>query len=388
MSAAGYPWDVLGIEPTTDARLIRGAYAARLKHTRLDDDPAGFQKLLEARNLALDGGEIDAAGSDIAAEAPLKSRMEPDAETMVRPLADTDSSGDDDVPETVQCLKAIPRGTYPHQVVEPWLNALAAFDRSPLDQLPMFEYALFSRLVYGMAEDLGPMPSLDTLPKTARTNSRLLGPYGDVLREMEDRFSLLEQDTRLFDLLDWERGWYLFKALEIVAGDKRASRGKPVPFREVRAADAIWAVAAFGADTEMLNYQTTAVAADKHYASFSILGLLFPLPVALYYRLYSFAAWLIVISIGIVAGRISVRLGSLDYYLLWFFTFPCIGYLAAFHIPAMRLTALGRKVKALAKTEDLPSIRQKVEVWGKPNVTGMIAGIVLTAITILSFVLI
>ncbi|SQA97066.1 Uncharacterised protein [Cedecea neteri] len=41
-------WDVLGIEPTTDEREIRRAYARELKLRRPDKDPQGFQALREA----------------------------------------------------------------------------------------------------------------------------------------------------------------------------------------------------------------------------------------------------------------------------------------------------------------------------------------------------
>ena len=47
------PWEVLGIAPTAEASAIRKAYAARLKQTRPEDDPAGFARLRAAYEAAL-----------------------------------------------------------------------------------------------------------------------------------------------------------------------------------------------------------------------------------------------------------------------------------------------------------------------------------------------
>jgi hypothetical protein len=49
-----YPWSELGIQKTSDQRAIKSAYAAKLKVTRPEDDPAGFQALVEARDLAME----------------------------------------------------------------------------------------------------------------------------------------------------------------------------------------------------------------------------------------------------------------------------------------------------------------------------------------------
>lgn len=50
---AGLPWSELGLDGPADERTIRRAYAARLKIVRPDLDPAGFQRLVQARDAAL-----------------------------------------------------------------------------------------------------------------------------------------------------------------------------------------------------------------------------------------------------------------------------------------------------------------------------------------------
>ena len=48
-----YPWNILGIDPTSDERTIQRAYARMLKKYRPDEDPEGFARLVDARRDAL-----------------------------------------------------------------------------------------------------------------------------------------------------------------------------------------------------------------------------------------------------------------------------------------------------------------------------------------------
>lgn len=47
------PWEQLGIEPTTDKRAIKSAYAKKLKADNLQENPEAFQQLREALDEAL-----------------------------------------------------------------------------------------------------------------------------------------------------------------------------------------------------------------------------------------------------------------------------------------------------------------------------------------------
>lgn len=87
MARRYWPWDVLGIDRTSDKGAIRSAYAARLKAMDVDADIEGFAALRGARDQAL-------READHAASAPLDDPLldaEPDEE-----IAD-DAWSDDEV---------------------------------------------------------------------------------------------------------------------------------------------------------------------------------------------------------------------------------------------------------------------------------------------------
>lgn len=88
-------WQELGIEATEDAGAIKSAYAARLKLTRPEDDPEGFQRLRAAYTAAL-----QRAGQRGLSAVPKPRATEADA-AAPEPPADTSLS-----PDMVELLRA------------------------------------------------------------------------------------------------------------------------------------------------------------------------------------------------------------------------------------------------------------------------------------------
>jgi len=100
-------WQELGIDATVDAAAIKSAYAARLKMTRPDEDPEGFQRLRAAYSAAL-----QLAGQDRLSVVPPPAETE--TTTLERP-ADTPVPSDiaemlAERDETVRSLRQILAG--------------------------------------------------------------------------------------------------------------------------------------------------------------------------------------------------------------------------------------------------------------------------------------
>src|SRR5262245_60673743 len=88
-------WETLGVEPGSDTRTVKRAYAARLKQTRPEDDVEGFQRLRHAYETALSYAE----DADEAA-APPPAWIEPSrSRSVIEPAARRQSSPLDAAPE-------------------------------------------------------------------------------------------------------------------------------------------------------------------------------------------------------------------------------------------------------------------------------------------------
>ncbi|MBT9289384.1 hypothetical protein [Prosthecodimorpha staleyi] len=97
--------DLLGLPVDADERAVKRAYAARLKVTRPDDDPAAFQRLVEARDVALqwarngwgrpDPDDVDEDDDDGDAIAAMESAADAPGPVPQPPAADALPTGPD-----------------------------------------------------------------------------------------------------------------------------------------------------------------------------------------------------------------------------------------------------------------------------------------------------
>jgi hypothetical protein len=115
-------WEALGVLPTTDAGEIRRAYAARLKATRPEDDPAAFQRLRGAYEWALqlasrgsaepqEFERVSEASADASANSASATPLDPALVTFNAALSELRARLFDDSPpdanELIRCHEAV-----------------------------------------------------------------------------------------------------------------------------------------------------------------------------------------------------------------------------------------------------------------------------------------
>ncbi|CAN7252091.1 hypothetical protein [Rhizobium sp. LjRoot254] len=412
-----YPWSILGIAPTGDGKAIRRAYAARLKVTRPDEDATGFQALVEARDLALDRSRFMPQRADVeqqlheqtteAVTAPaVPERLAPDTPPVLveahagnPELRETRSGGsDEDIgyvdaselplpsgiaeeepePDIEDLLDAVGKSHPWRDLKAQWVDVFDALERARLADYPEAMWRVVNKFSADLARAVGELPDISNWEVDPSIDGkRFLGSYRDILADFESRFDFLRHDTVLFDYLDDADAHEFIKALTLAVG--RARIEKPLNLREinVETVNSAYVQAAWAWDEKMRAYYQAAREKDSFPRAFSWLGLLFPLPFALYYRLYGGAALVVILSaandlVHVIwkrGGEVAVGKLALPVYLIVAFAF-------AFNWRRIRLHALGQQARKLtAKGFGSSEIVEKLRIWGQPSRAGIAAGV-------------
>ena len=317
-----YPWSILGIAPTVDEKAIRKAYALKLRETRPDENPTGFQMLVEARDAAL-AGYIDLDADDHAEMEVLQdlgsATVEPVPEREAEPDATEpveDSAESDDVLTANPALTRLSQSLQELSPVQSWSElrtqwgrVFDAFDDVSLEHHWFAMHQMLHRLVDDMQEVAGEIPRAADMTRAEFTNFRN-GPFGayiDVLRDLDAHFQLSHHDTTVFDFLAPEDGFYLIEALSIALRNSIAGGGEDITPSDVPFIPESYVEAGFIADAAMLQYYRTSANRRSYASGFSLPVAFLSLPFTLYFRLHRLSALLAGIAaiIGILSTKAS-----------------------------------------------------------------------------------
>lgn len=414
MTGLRYPWSVLGIAPTEDQRAIQKAYATRLRVTRPDEDPRGFQELREARDQAMAERRhlamAQAADDDEPPVEPPPAEPAPElvkTEAVARdvprdvgsvvfepvtpaPVPDVPAAdlpeplvpGADDVedePDLAELLEQVGVAHPWRDLAGQWAQVFDAMEQAPLAHHGYNMWLVLQRLMRDIRQRVGPVPDIVAWHGASVAGDRdVLGRYGDILRDFESRFGMLKQDTVLFDYMDEEDARDFTAVLALAAGRQAAPRPAVTGEINVEPFEQRFVDIAWKDDRKMLEFCRKARAADEFPWSFSWVALLFPLPFALYYRLRGVAGLVAILAIANTAFTV-MRLRGLD---TPFAPFVSTVYLVtavavAFNARRIRFQALASVVRKLTDAgRSNAEIEDSVRAWGRPSAAGLLLGLV------------
>ncbi len=214
-NTARYPWSVLDMEGPGDSIAIRRAYARKLKTTRPDEDPEGFQELVAAREAAMAMTQMHEHAVDAemvnAAIAVAPSEIEPTqkADEASEGLYLSTPSETPPVP-TAECATPLRQMLTSHPAyddLEVWQNILTSLDKLPLLHRRSYEQDIIQAL-YHASREIGPSPTqLKTISRkwTNWRKRRLIvkisnevmeycRPFFEVVLILSDQFDWKESD--------------------------------------------------------------------------------------------------------------------------------------------------------------------------------------------------
>lgn len=165
-----WPWSILDIDATADPAQIKAAYAARLRVTRPDDDPEGFQHLRQARDAAMALAADPAAGpTTTEAETAEGATAEtPDPGPIRDGLSDADATGPQDAREAgpADLPQALSERLQAF-LASPWAKSDPRRWRQLFEDLPILDASRRAMLERSLARQLDAWLDGEPLPDPA-----------------------------------------------------------------------------------------------------------------------------------------------------------------------------------------------------------------------------
>lgn len=385
---SGYPWTLLGIDPSDDERAIRRAYAAKLKVTRPDEDPAGFQALLEARDMALQMSRYAFADAPDEQEVPPQLAVVSVAEdasvdasfvptelhrsSVFMPSVDAsvESSSEAEPSEVEALLARVGRPSSGDDLPGQWASVFDALEQANLGDHRHLMWMVLNRLLNDLKQHVGAIPDSPVWQIDISQNTKAkFGPFSLILKDFEGRFGFLRNDTALLDYLNQDDARDLVNALTIVVGRTDPARATTSALVNVDEIHPEALLAAFGRDHEMLDYYDRARREDRYPWSFSLPAVLLGPFFALRHRLHVSAMLSASALVAFVAIAAKNANGAdLPYEPLAIGLYVITVVATALRWRRMRLSELSKKVRKLvATTQDLETIQNTLLNWGQPT---------------------
>ncbi|MDH6269200.1 hypothetical protein M2360_004627 [Rhizobium sp. SG_E_25_P2] len=291
METSDYPWSTLGIARTTDAAVIRKAYAIALKSARPDEDPEAFQRLLTARNEALrlavtapHGGAILSATAD---ENEANTKFRPVIQVL-QPELGTQLPQETDATDIWRLFKALEQVDVAFEkngdVVAAYSDAFDVVENAPLQEVGQF----LGRVIRHIAEGLAHRQPRAFQDVTLQEPRDILGPYEQVLIELDRRFKIFGDERILLNYFGSDAALHFASLLAFAIGQGpggSASRERPPLY-----VDDIFILTTFASSKRMLRICDIAKTTGRFPLNVDLFGLFFPYFFALYHRIYWLAA--------------------------------------------------------------------------------------------------
>jgi hypothetical protein len=259
-----------------------------------------------------------------------------------------------------------------------WSLVFDALELLSFEDYPRAMWMVLNRIVHDLRQQVGEIPDVSNWSvELGGYEQARFGVLAGVLQDFESRFGFLKNDTALLHYLDPEEAHDLINALTIAVGRTKAPPPRVIEAQHVEPIDPVHVEVAWANDEKMRDFYFRAQQDDAYPRAFSWRALLFPLPFALYHRLYGVATVVFLASAGNALVQILKRRGYGEEFAGFSITiYLVLAFAIAFNWRRIRVHALARAVtKFTDSSPDPAKAQQRLARWGRPNRIGMLCGV-------------